>query len=81
MAYKRVCVDNKFSEPVVIYRDENTPYNFIKIMHEEFGVCKKVMKKLTFYQKNWPRLRKKKTISDQVTHAGYVKNWLIMIKK
>ena len=47
-AYKVVCVDNKFSEPVVHYRDENTPYNFIKIMHEELGDCKRVMKKLTF---------------------------------
>ena len=31
-AYKLVCVDNKFSKPVVLYRGENAAYNFIKMM-------------------------------------------------
>ena len=44
-AYKLVCVDNKFSKPVVPYRGDNAAYNFIKMMLEEFGYCKKVMKK------------------------------------
>ena len=44
-AYKLACVANKFSKPVVLYRDENAAYNFIKMMYEEFGYCKKVMKK------------------------------------
>ena len=43
-AYKLVCADNKFSKPVVLYRGENAAYNFIKMMLEEFGYCKKVMK-------------------------------------
>ena len=44
-AYKLVCVYNKFSKPVVLYRSENAAYNFIKMMLEEFGFSKKVMKK------------------------------------
>ena len=43
--YKLVCVDNKFSKPVVLYRGDNAAYTFIKMMLEEFGYCKKVMKK------------------------------------
>ena len=43
-AYQLVFVDNKFSNPDVLYRGENAAYNFIKMMLEEFGYCKKVMK-------------------------------------
>ena len=49
-AYKLVCVDNKFSKPVVLYRGENVTYNFIKIMLEEFGYYKKIMK--NYFKKN-----------------------------
>ena len=44
-AYKIICVDDKFSKLVVLYRSENVTYKFIKMMLEEFGYCKKVMKK------------------------------------
>ena len=44
-AYKLVCVDTKFSKPVVLYIGKNVAYNFIKMMLEEFGYHKKVMKK------------------------------------
>ena len=49
-AYKLVCVDNKFSKSVVLYRGKNATYNFIKMMSGEFSYCKKVMKK--DFQKN-----------------------------
>ena len=39
-AYKLVCVDNKFSKPVVLYRGENAAYDFMKVMLEEFAYCK-----------------------------------------
>ena len=32
LAYKLVCVNNKFSKSVILYRDENAAYNFIKTM-------------------------------------------------
>ena len=50
IAYKPVCVDNKFSKPFVLYRGENAAYNVIKMMLEESGYCQKVMKK--YFKKN-----------------------------
>ena len=44
-AYNVVCVDNKFSEKVVLYRGKNAVYKFIKAILEEYNYCKKMMKK------------------------------------
>ena len=44
-AYKAVCVDNKFSQKVVLYRGKNVVYKFIKAILEEYDYCKKMMKK------------------------------------
>ena len=44
-AYKLVCVDNKFIKPLALYRGENSAYNFIKMMRDEFGYYKKLVKK------------------------------------
>ena len=44
-AHKLVCIDNKFRKAVVLYTSENVAYNFIKMMLEDFGYSKKVMKK------------------------------------
>ena len=43
--YKLVCVDNKFSKPIVLYRGENAAYKFIEAIFEENEYCKKVTKK------------------------------------
>ena len=40
-AYKIVCIDDKFSKPIVIYRDENATYEFIKAIFKEYKYCKK----------------------------------------
>ena len=45
-AHKHNCADQKFSEPVVLYKGENTDYNFTKRMLKEFGYCKKVMENI-----------------------------------
>ena len=45
-AYKTVCVDNKFSKDVVIYRGKDASYKFIKVVLEEYYYCKKIIKKL-----------------------------------
>ena len=42
--YKIVCVDDKFSKPIVVYKGENAAYEFSKAIHEEYEYCKKVMK-------------------------------------
>ena len=45
-AYKVVCIDNKFSKKkAVIYQGKNAAYRFIKAILEEYGYCKKKIKK------------------------------------
>ena len=44
-AYKVVCVDNKFSKYVVIYRRKNAAYKFIEEILKECHCCKRIMKK------------------------------------
>ena len=44
-AYKLVCVDDKFTKPIVVFRGENAAYEFIKEILKEYQCCKKVMKK------------------------------------
>ena len=43
-AYKVVCIDDKFSKPIVVYRGEDAAYKFIKAILEERKYCKKIMK-------------------------------------
>ena len=43
--YKLVCVDDKFTKPIVVFRGENAAYEFIEAVLKEFEHCKKVMKK------------------------------------
>ena len=47
-AYKLVCVDDKFTKPIVIFRGKNAAYEFIKAILKEFKYRKKVMKKHFF---------------------------------
>ena len=44
-AYKAVCIDNKFSKKVVLYRGKNLVYKFIEAILEEYYFCKKIIKK------------------------------------
>ena len=44
-AYKLVCVDDEFSKPIVVFRDENAAYKFIEVILKEYEHFKKVMKK------------------------------------
>ena len=44
-AYKLVCIDDKFSKPIFVFRGEDTTYKFIKAILKEYECCKKVMKK------------------------------------
>ena len=43
--YKLVCVDDKFTKPIVVFTCEKTPYEFVKAILKEYQYCKKVMKK------------------------------------
>ena len=44
-AYKVVCIDDKFTKSVVVFRGENAAYEFIKAILKEYKYCKKVMNK------------------------------------
>ena len=48
-AYKFVCIDNKFTKPIVVFREENADYEFIKAILKEYQYCKIVAKNL-FYK-------------------------------
>ena len=44
-AYKLVCVDDKFSEQIVVYTGKNAAYKFTEAILKEYEYFKKVMKK------------------------------------
>ena len=43
--YKVVCIDDKFSKKVVLYRGKNAVYKFIKGIQKEYKYCINVIKK------------------------------------
>ena len=43
-AFKVVCIDDKYSKPIVAYRGENAAYKFIKAILKERKYCRKIMK-------------------------------------
>ena len=43
-AHKVVCIDNRFSKQIAIYRGENAAYKFIKAVLKEYECSKKVIK-------------------------------------
>ena len=44
-AYKLVCVDDKFSKSIAVFRGKNAAYKFIEAILKDNEHCKKVMKK------------------------------------
>ena len=45
-AYKVVCVDNKFSKDVVMYRGNNAACKFIEAILKQCDYCRKVIKNI-----------------------------------
>ena len=43
-AYKVVCIDDKYSKSIVVYKEVNSAYKFIKAILKEHKYCKKRMK-------------------------------------
>ena len=43
-AYKRVCVDDKFTKAIAVFRGKNAAYKFVEVILKEYKYCKKVMK-------------------------------------
>ena len=44
-AYKVVCVNDRFTKPIAVYRGGNAAYEIIKAILKEYKYFKKVMKK------------------------------------
>ena len=44
-AYKIVCIDDRFTKPIFVFRGKTAAYEFIKAILKEYKYCKKVMKK------------------------------------
>ena len=71
-AYKRVCINDRVTGPMVPFRGENAAYEFIKEIFEEYEYCKKVMKK--HFNKNF-------TISEEEQQQFQLSNVCWMCKK
>ena len=44
-AYEVICIDERFSKSIVVYRGEHAAYEFIKAVLKEYKYCRKIMKK------------------------------------
>ena len=44
-AYKVVCIDDRFSKSIVVFRGKNAAYEFIKAIFQEHKYCRKIIKK------------------------------------
>ena len=66
-SYKRICIDDKFSKPIVCYRVKDAVHKFIKAIPERYNYCKKGIKK---------HFNKNLSVSEEgeVMSAGYMKN-------
>ena len=43
-AFKVVCIDDRFSKSIVVYRGKNAADEFIKAILKEYKYCKKIIK-------------------------------------
>ena len=41
-AYKVVCINDRFSKSIVLFRGKNAAYDFIKAIFQEHKYCKKI---------------------------------------
>ena len=79
-AYKIVCVDDRFSKQIVVYRGKNAAYEFIKAILKEYKYCKNIIKKHS--NKNLIMSKKKNIYFSKVVVVGFVERLLMMtIKK
>ena len=60
---KVVCVDDKFTKRIAVYRGENAADEFIKAILKEYKCCKKVMNK--HFNKNLIICEKEEHLSQQ----------------
>ena len=78
-AYKFVCVDYKFTKPIVVYRAENAAYVFIKPILKDYKYCKKVINK--HFKKNLIISEEEEHLFQQSSSCWICQIFLIMMKK
>ena len=74
-AYKVVCVDDRFSKSIVVFRGKNAAYEFIKVIFEENKYCKKIMKK--HFNKNSMMTEKEEHLFQQSNSCWIYKKLII----
>ena len=70
-AYKVVCIDDKYSKSIVVYRGVNAAYEFIKSILKEHKYCKKIMKDL--FNKNLILTEKEEYLFQQSNNCWICK--------
>ena len=78
-AYKVVCVDNRFSKKVVLYKGKNAVNKFIKTIFEEYEYCKKIMKR--HFNKHLIMSVDEEENFNWLIVAGYAINYLMLETK
>ena len=71
-SYKVVCIDDRFTKPIVVFRGKNAANEFIKAILKEYEYCEKVMNK---------RFNKNLIMSEEEEHLFQQSNsWWICEK-
>ena len=70
-AYKVVCIDDKYSKSIVVYRGVNAAYEFIRSILKEHKYCKRIMKDQ--FNKNLIMTEKEKYLFQQINNCWICK--------
>ena len=73
--YKVICIDDKFSKPVVLYRGKNYVNEFIKAILKNYRYCRLMIKNTLIKTLSW--LKMMKEALNQVIGVGYVVDCLL----
>ena len=76
-AYKVVCVDNRFSKKVILYRGKDAVNKFIKSVLKEYNYCRNVMKK--YFCKSLIMSVEEEKRFEQSNIFGFVVNYLRLV--
>ena len=79
-AYKVVCVNNRFSKQIVVYRRQNAVYEFIETIFKEYKYCRKIIEK--HFKKNLIMGEEEKHLYQESNSCWICgKYWKMMMKR
>ena len=70
-AYKVICIGDRFTKSIVVFRGENTAYEFTKAVLKEYKYCRKIIKK--HFHKNLVMTEEKEHLFQQVNNCWICK--------